>query len=63
MPGKAILELVEYKDVSFRATPQPKIKHDRPITICFWFSSVLLVTGGMDNSIALWNMAKVVKIT
>lgn len=41
----------------------PNVKHDRAITICYWFSSHVLITGGLDNTIALWNMNKRQRIT
>lgn len=63
VPGKPVLELMESEEFSFRPKQQQKIKHDKPITICFWFSSHVLITGGLDNTVALWNMTKTERIT
>lgn len=55
-PGKAFLQVIERNNGIFHETYKMGIRHEKEITICQWANNEVLITGGLDNHIRIWNL-------
>lgn len=54
-PGKPFLQLIECHKDLFHETYKMGIKHEKEISICHWQNKNVLVTGGLDVAVKIWN--------
>ena len=54
-PGKPYLQVIEKNGLIFQEVFRTGIRHEKDITICHWINNEVLITGGKDNKISIWN--------
>lgn len=54
-PGKPYLQVIENYDNTFNSTCSTNIRHKKDIVICHWINNNVLLTGGNDNCMSIWN--------
>lgn len=61
-PGRSYLQVIEISKGKFNDSLKTGIKHSAELSICHWHTNNILITGGLDDTIRVWNFNSVEEI-